>query len=490
MRLSALLLRLSRLLLPLAIVATVYLYLYPAFQHCAFPDATDGKQAPFRLLTLADPQLEGDSSLPDPHAPLLPSVDALWNALEQGTGHEQGYERLLISLRTHGRRLLSHDIPHLIKSYRKQLDLWGNDRYLAHIYRLVHWWSAPTHVAVLGDLLGSQWISDAEFERRTDRFWSTVFASGKKVDSNITELASAEVLGEDELWKHRIIAVAGNHDIGYAGDITRERVARFENAYGSLNWEVRFALNSSDDSPDLRLAILNSMNLDAPAYDDDLRAESLGFLKQRLHQDHTSSTTATIVLTHIPLYKDSGVCTDGPFVDYFPEDYGGGIKEQNHLSYNTSESILNALVGEGRRDSKALILNGHDHEGCQVYHSLIWPDTSIEAEEERQWKAYPYNSPEGAVRRNPSFVGVREVTVRSMMGDFDGNAGLVSAWWDDAASEWKFDYASCEAGVQHIWWAVHVIDLVTLGIGIAGLLVLALESLAARSKVDLRKKTV
>lgn len=489
MRLSTLLFGLFRLLLPIATLATVYLYFYPAFKHCAFPEAKDGQQAPFRLLTLADPQLEGDTSLPDPNAPLLPSFDALWDELDRTS-----LDGFLAPLRTHGKSLLNHDIPRLIKNYRKQLDLWGNDRYLAHIYRLMHWWSDPTHVVVLGDLLGSQWISDDEFARRTNRFWGTVLANGHKVDDDITGRPSVEVLGADKSWKHRIIAVAGNHDIGYAGDITRERVARFEEAYGSLNWEVRFSLNASDHSPDLRLVILNSMNLDAPAFDDDLRAESLAFLHRQLRQDNLSSKTATLLLTHIPLYKESGICIDGPFVDYFPDHNGGGIKEQNHLAYNTSESILDALVGQEQRNLKALILNGHDHEGCHVYHALRSKDLTRSQDgddaEQRSWQAYGYNSPQGALKRNPSFVGVREVTVRSMMGEFDGNAGLVSAWWNDAKEEWEFEYASCEAGVQHIWWAVHVADLIALSVGFMGVVVLALESSGSGGQVDRNKKTV
>lgn len=493
MRLSTFLLRLLPLLLPLATVATVYIYLYPAFQQCAFPAAQDGQQAPFRLLTFADPQLEGDTSLPKPNAPLLPSLDALRNALRRGDGIERMGD-LIYLFRRHGKSLLRRDIPQLIKSYRKRLDLWGNDQYLAHIYRLMHWWSNPTHVVVLGDLLGSQWISDDEFARRTDRFWGTVFSNAHKVDSDITSNARVEILGADEVWKHRIIAVAGNHDIGYAGDITRERIARFEEAYGSVNWEVRFALNSSDNSPELRLSILNSMNLDTPAFDDNLRGDSVDFLQQHLRQDHLTPKTATILLTHIPLYKDSGICIDGPLVKYFPAEWGAGIKEQNHLAYNTSESILNALVGEEHRDRKALILNGHDHEGCHVYHALVFNDAERvpegEAMVERPWAAYTYSSPEGALRRNPSFVGAREITVRSMMGEFGGNAGLVSAWWDDAVEEWNFEYSSCEAGVQHIWWAVHVVDLIALAIGLAGLLVLAVEELNGASNVDLQKKTV
>ena len=48
------------------------------------------------------------------------------------------------------------------------------------------------------------------------------------------------------------------------------------------------------------------------------------------------------------------------------------------------------------------------------------------------------------------------------MGDFGGNAGLLSAWFDEQIGEWRFEYDTCSVGTQHIWWAVHVLDIVTL----------------------------
>lgn len=59
------------------------------------------------------------------------------------------------------------------------MDLWGNDRYLRHVYGRTRWWAMPTHTVVLGDLLGSQWIGDGEFERRAERFWGTVLGRGR-----------------------------------------------------------------------------------------------------------------------------------------------------------------------------------------------------------------------------------------------------------------------------------------------------------------------
>ena len=71
---------LFRILLLPAVIAYLYLNFYPALNDCAFPPAqktrtkcsgsacknttVNAGKAPFRLLALADPQLEGDTSLP------------------------------------------------------------------------------------------------------------------------------------------------------------------------------------------------------------------------------------------------------------------------------------------------------------------------------------------------------------------------------------------------------------------------------------------
>merc|ERR1719214_158247 len=76
------------LVLPLALACSIWLYLYPVFKGCAFPIASRDRieafqetkklhwpyaepdnelptaLAPFRLLALGDPQLEGDTSIP------------------------------------------------------------------------------------------------------------------------------------------------------------------------------------------------------------------------------------------------------------------------------------------------------------------------------------------------------------------------------------------------------------------------------------------
>ena len=478
-----------------SISSALYLYLYPWVHGCGFP-TQDGSfdpfasiwatlsaqiggkepwanaRAPFRLLALGDPQLEGDSSIPNATDGYFPTLRMLPSDLLHARNFGQG----LIILRNASKEIVTRELPAKFQALRKQVDLFGNDYYLAHIYRTIRLLIRPTHVTVLGDLLGSQWINDEEFERRGWRFWHRVFRHGQKVNEEVMKEHKQEILGDVKDWDRRIINIVGNHDVGYAGDMTVERIERFERLFGKANWEVTFHLpvsSSADEAetgldPVLRLVILNSMNLDTPAKDQDLQAQTYQEMNEviarsRPVEDHTSST---ILLTHIPLHKEAGICVDSPFFDFHSDEDGGGLKEQNHISYDAGKSILEGLYGmsgdlnapASGMGRKGIILTGHDHEGCDVYHYL----SSNEDITARRWNATKWLDAKGLL--DEPIPGIREITVRSMMGDFGGNAGLLSAWFDYDAGEWQFAYSTCSIGVQHIWWAIHVLLLVTLGV--------------------------
>ncbi|QSS61865.1 hypothetical protein I7I51_04042 [Histoplasma capsulatum] len=258
-------------LLPISITSIVYLYSYPIFHGCNFPPTAPSASsnlssplpilntlrqhvdiphldmskytgaAPFRLLVLADPQLEGDSSLPNPKDSFLKRLAGYREAITSADTWDDVLLAILGSLRD----MLLVDLPRSLRATRKRIDLFGNDFYLAHIYRSLHWWSKPTHVTVLGDLIGSQWVTDGEFERRAWRYWNRVFRGGVRVDDDITITGSEDVHGRDVKvvedlpldmqggdgttgpWERRIINVAGNHDVGYAGDISDYSTASY-----------------------------------------------------------------------------------------------------------------------------------------------------------------------------------------------------------------------------------------------------------------------
>lgn len=507
-------------LLLLSILSTTYLYTYPFWLACAFPRPPPSRaplgvwatfterlglfstspaptDAPFRLLVLGDPQLEGDSSLLNSENGYFPSLRSLQPAL-LAPFSGQG---LFAVIKCVVHDFVVFDIPKLLYSYRKRLDLLGNDYYLAHIYRTVHRFTKPTHVAVLGDLLGSQWVSDEEFERRGWRYWKRVFKHGRRVDDEVTSGVLREPLGEDKSWDTRVINIAGNHDIGYAGDITVDRLKRFERVFGKANWEMRFAVPARPDErnaakpnegapvrpseesspsdnvtepPELRIIVLNSLNLDTPAQSQELQADTYKFINDVISTSRSveDRATLTLLLTHIPLHKVAGLCTDGPYFDFYSPERGGGVKEQNHLSESAAKGILEGIFGlhnnadgpGGGLGRNGVILTGHDHEGCDVYHFL--PESHPDAPQ--LWTARPWD--ESGSFQNKSIAGRREITVRSMMGEFGGNAGLFSAWFDYDIEEWKTAYTTCALGMQHQWWAAHVLDSITAGLLLALLL--------------------
>lgn len=467
-------------LFTLANLFTSYLYLYPVIHNCSFPaqparSTPDGdvnpQIPPFRLLVLGDPQIEGDSPLLDSEHGFFPSLQTLWPAISSASTTGERFE----VTGTHLRDIFTSDVPRILQFYHKRLDLLGNDFYLAHIYRTLHWTLFPTHVAVLGDLIGSQWVSDEEFERRGARFWKRVFQKGTKVEDEISNGIGIEALSQDEelskKWSRRVINVAGNHDVGYAGDITAEKMQRFERVFGKANWETRFNLPiaaiDGKEVPELRLIVLNSLNLDVPVLDTDVQTETYKFVNDIISASRQveDRTSGTILLTHLPLHKEPGVCVDAPLFEYHDEKHGGGVKEQNHLSYDASKGILEGIFGmNGDRTSprggygrKGIILTGHDHEGCDVFHQL-----RRSGDVDYKWIAENMTEYTSAVHTAEVIPKIREITVRSMMGDFGGNAGLLSAWFDPDGLEWKFDYSTCAVGKQHIWWAIHILDIVTI----------------------------
>ena len=454
------------------------------------------------------------------------------------------YTNIKTTITTTIQEITKTDIPRTFKSLRKRLDLLGNDYYLAHIYRTLHWWSRPTHVTVLGDLLGSQWIGEEEFERRGNRYWKRVFRGSERVDDDITwtggdqfqqqqqqeendSLKDEEVVlnGTKSTWSNRLINIVGNHDIGYAGDINEERINRFEKIFGRVNWDIRFRLPQDEEEesppPTIHIINLNSLILDSPALSEQIQAKTYWYLNNLLtYRSYPveDSSSFTLLLTHVPLYKKEGICVDGPKFEFYqhhdhneseseneneihdPEEQeqdddqqhthtNGPIKEQNHLSkYISSAAILEGIFGFGvgdkdtpprsRHGRNGLILTGHDHEGCDVVHFL--DRSSSDGGDSLKWNVKPYTNINTNTNTNANndIPSIREITLRSMMGEYGGNAGLLSIWFlhnntstsptntdndnnNIGTGEWKYEFTTCQVGVQHIWWATHVIIIVT-----------------------------
>ncbi|RSM00392.1 hypothetical protein CEP52_009129 [Fusarium oligoseptatum] len=378
------------------------------------------KLAPFRLLALGDPQLEGDTSIITNYLGTFPHLKQIYKHVTFQTKHWCFRERVRKTLHDTV-DFYMEDIPYFLESMRKRFDLWGNDFYLAHIYRQVNWWSNPTHVSVLGDLVGSQWIDDVEFEKRGRRFWNRTFRGTERVPDEIARYPSTDYTLSGIL--------DGNHDIGYAGDLTEERLERFERVFGKANYELRFELpildpekrasmyhgtdnpNSDRITPELRIIVVNDMNLDTPAKSAPLQDATYAFINDVIGTSNSVNYKGhfTLILTHIPLYKPAGICVDSPFFSFHTAADGGGLKEQNQLSADASKGFLEGMWGMSGKENAAaggygragLMLNGHDHAGCDTYHFIN--QTNGTDASERQWQTVRWE--EAQEQKDPRHLG-------------------------------------------------------------------------------------
>ncbi|KAA8910381.1 hypothetical protein TRICI_004179 [Trichomonascus ciferrii] len=297
---------------------------------------------------------------------------------------------------------------------RTRLDIFGNDYFLGHIYRLLTKRLDPTHVAVMGDLFSSQWIGDQEFHHRAKRYKERIF----------THWDSPHPV---------FINVSGNHDIGYAGEMTTPRVRRFRHEFGELNYVREY--------DNWRFVVLNTLALDGPAVDDKFPKETAEFLDELKDSQFVGPT---VLITHVPLHKPAGICRDGPSFTYYTDYPENWLRSQNHLSYEATQRVLNSVFTPGNPYG-GVMLAGHDHEGCKA---TYFYDGS-------EWKAYPYQSVSSSVQ---------EYTVKSMMGEYGGNAALLSGVFDKTAMTWSFKYSLCPFAVQHVWWVTKVVTIITIAL--------------------------
>ena len=110
--------------------------------------------------------------------------------------------------------------------------------------------------------------------------------------------------------------------------------------------------------------------------------------------------------------------------------------------------VLDSIFGS--TDEPGIILTGHDQGGCyNVY------DKDLQS---GVWEASPVKTHD----RSKANDYIQEVTVRAVMGDYDGNIGLMTGNFDKEAGQWDFHYSACPFIVQHVWWATKAASIIEL----------------------------
>lgn len=375
-------------------------------------------------------------------------------------------------------RLLTFGDPQIngnwpLTKYIKRLDNYGNDYYLGHIYRTMRNRLEPDFVAVMGDHFSSQWILDSEFYNRTYRYVERIFTRLPEYKKNVVEthakhenydwtsfMNRENAMDPVDRFKSRVyndvydwfnyeskpsaiqeplfINLTGNHDIGYSGDATWQHMARFHLLFGKNNYVINYNKGQPNE---WRLVVLDSLTLEGPALQQEFIDYTWSFLENLRDKENPSFKGSTVLFTHIPFYKKEGICVDGPEHIYYDETYlrepfkNGNLRSQNHLSYETTQKAMNIIFPN--KDKSGIYLTGHDHEGCDSYYNFHG----------QEWVA---SKVADASERMP----VREIVVRSMMGDFDGQTGILTGHFH--LNDWNFNFSYCSFTVQHWWWASKV----------------------------------
>lgn len=348
--------------------------------------------------------------------------------------------------------------------YRSRLDIFGNDYFLGHIYSTMLKRLNPSHVAVLGDLFSSQWIGDSEFFNRTLRYANRIFKRdtahllnikqqnhdennqfsvdwqnwGQSFNNNLQNNSWQFGFNDIKSWNSDLedflfINLTGNHDTGYSGDVTYQHLARYNEVFGKDNFYIEY--NNNTDSA-WRIVVLNNLLLDGPA----LQPEFLNYTWNFLHHlNERNFQGSTILLTHVPFFKDDDLCVDSQEFRFYPEDYerepykANLLRSQNHISNETTNKVFNLIFNN---DKPGMILVGHDHEGCQVTYNKLNNNNWIATRE-------PMTDAD---------FHLKEITVRSMMGEFYGNSGLVTGHFDTVNNLWSWNFTLCPFTLQHAWW--------------------------------------
>ncbi|CCD22426.1 Ted1p NDAI_0A02680 [Naumovozyma dairenensis CBS 421] len=360
-----------------------------------------------------------------------------------------------------------HNTPYITR-----LDTFGNDYYLGHIYSMMQKRLSPTHVAIMGDLFSSQWIGDSEFFNRTKRYMNRIFkrnaddtwlydlkknnhdemglykvnwtkyANEFKLNPNNSFAGYKDVYSWDpENENYLFINITGNHDVGYSGDATYQHMSRYHEIFGKDNFFIEYDVET--DHP-WRIVVLNTLTLEGPALQPEFVDNTWEFLYQVFERRFNGST---ILLTHVPFYKEEGLCVDGPEFRYYPEVYekepykANLLRSQNHMSEEATNKVFN-LIFDNKKPG--IVLNGHDHEGCETIYN----------KKGASWIATKDIDPSADYY-------LQEITVRAMMGEFNGNTGLVTGHFNELTKLWDFNFTLCPFNIQHFWWAAKASAIIT-----------------------------
>lgn len=328
------------------------------------------------------------------------------------------------------------------------------DIYLRRVYRLLQKNLYPDSTVFLGDLFdgGREWSTAAsespekQWRGYGEKFWINEYKRFSSIFFDIwTEAGITQSNGVER--RNLLSNLPGNHDLGFAAGIQKPVRDRF-NAYFGEGSRIDIlgnhtfvsldtvSLSAKDDGSDKELwqpsqdfldqypTLLNTRiaqhlshvvdGHQVPSYRHQV-VDTDGLESDKLpsRSNEKLNLFPSILLTHVPLYRDQGTPC-GPLREHWPPTLDNhrkplenddrnsitvarGYQYQNVLSLETSKEITNKLV------NLSYAFSGDDHDYCEVLH-----------------RQYP-----------SSGGGIRETTVKSIswaMGVRKPGVQLISLW--------------------------------------------------------------
>uniref|UniRef100_A0A7C9A694 Calcineurin-like phosphoesterase domain-containing protein n=1 Tax=Opuntia streptacantha TaxID=393608 RepID=A0A7C9A694_OPUST len=258
------------------------------------------------------------------------------SSLKNLRGHPNDFVKLAVIADPQLMDRTSHDLPPLaLEIAQFYTDLHMRRAFLSAILPF-----KPDVILFLGDYFdGGPQLSNKEWQESLNRF------------KHIFDL------GRERMKDIPVYYIPGNHDIGYAGRLTRmpKVVKRYETYFGARNH--RFTAGKVD------FIAIDAQTVDGDPQDT-LTASTWNFVN---NVSSDGQANPRVLLTHIPLYRpDWTFC--GPFRSsevinqrVARSRYDQGIVYQNYVTEGSSKRLLDLI-------KPVLVLSGHDHDQCTVTH--------------------------------------------------------------------------------------------------------------------------
>ncbi|KAF2436583.1 hypothetical protein EJ08DRAFT_152731 [Tothia fuscella] len=297
------------------------------------------------------------------------------------------------------------------------------DLYLKRVYSLIQEELYPDSTIFLGDLFdgGREWSvsgkwdnADKSWRKYGESFWLKEYNRfGKMFFDTFTKAGVAPREGQNR--RRRLIStLPGNHDLGFANGVHEEVRARFNAYFGEGNRVDIIGNHSFIQIDGVSLSANDHTKEDNEAiwkptqeFLDDIKsiqnkamAEEMRLLygtESRARYAHTTIETdglaaaaiptfrdvnkgqlPTILLSHVPLYRDPGTPC-GPHREHWPPTLDGMGKplekdDRNAISVSSGYQYQNVLSYDLTKDITTKIGNikyafsGDDHDYCEVVH--------------------------------------------------------------------------------------------------------------------------